>query len=150
MKSHLYIRYCGFALLLGMVVGVALPSLGQTLHGRVSAQGDLSTPSDKGVIGINFDIRPYAAPTIAEIYPGTPADKAGLLVGDAIIAIDSYTTMGLSLSEVDAAITDIPGRNVQFLVQRQGKVFSVNLKVQSLRELQSEETRMLYQNLFNH
>lgn len=122
----------------------------KTLRGRVSQQVQApATPQEPGVVGIHFEIRPQTAPKIMEIYPGTPAAKAGLKPGDRVLAINNQPALGLSAAEVDAAISNIPGEPVDFLIQRGGRAFKVRLTVAPVGSLSSNPVRSLYQRLFD-
>lgn len=116
-------------------------SQGLVLEGRVSRQ---SQPVEPGVVGVQFEIRPQVFPVILEVYPGTPAMKAGLRPGDEVIAIDSRKARGLSILEVDQAISDLPGDRVELLINRQGRVFPVALVVESLENIESDSIHYLY------
>ena len=81
---------------------------------RVAAESDPTT----GVIGIKFIIANGDAPTIAQVFKDTPADKGGLKVGDQLVAVNATTTTGLSKEELYDLIIGTPGTDVEITVKR--------------------------------
>ncbi len=122
----------------GLGLAMADPA---TLHGQVSAEG---TPANDGIIGINFEITPNVPPRIMEVYPGTPAERAGLRTGDLVLTINNTPTPGLSLSTVDALISNVPGDPVYFTVQRGAYRFPIRLTVQSLSAVPAQSFKRFY------
>ncbi len=121
------------------------------LHGYASEQGKESArpaQSSKGIVGLNLQITPDLSPIIMEVYPGTPAQKVGLHPGDIIISVNSQAMQGLSINEVDDAISDVPGDVVHFLINRDGHIFATNLTVVSLQSIQALRVRSLYTDIF--
>ena len=53
-------------------------------------------------------------------YEGKPAQRAGILAGDRILAIDGKTTQGLSISEVSNNLRGEPGTTVVLEIEREG------------------------------
>jgi C-terminal processing protease CtpA/Prc len=119
-----------------------------TLQGKIEQQIDVPQHRELGIVGLNFDIRGNYYPRIVKVYSGTPAEQAGLRPGDAIIGVNSERTLGLSPSQLDLAISDVPGDVIHFMVQRRNRVFDVTLQVQSLSEISSQASRTLYTGLF--
>jgi carboxyl-terminal processing protease len=69
---------------------------------------------------------------IASILPGTPAEKAGLKVGDVITAVDGQSTKGWT---ADTAVNHIRGQantQVQIQVSRSGQTMTFNLTRQEI------------------
>ena len=58
--------------------------------------------------------------TVAEVFPDTPAARAGLAVGDSIIAVDGEPTAGKTLEEVARMVRGPEGTPVALEVQRRG------------------------------
>lgn len=59
--------------------------------------------------------------TIVEPLPGTPAEQAGLLANDILIAINGTDTAGLPLAQVVRLIRGEPGSTVAVTVRRAGE-----------------------------
>ncbi len=58
--------------------------------------------------------------TVVQVLPGTPAEKAGLLVGDAIIEADGKSLIGYTPSEAVKVLRGPKGSTVKILVEREG------------------------------
>ena len=56
---------------------------------------------------------------IREPYKNSPADKAGLLPGDVIVAIDGTSVKGKNTEEVSALLKGQPGKEITIKVQRE-------------------------------
>ena len=69
---------------------------------------------------------------ITEVYEGSPANKAGIKVGDAITTIDGQSAKGKTTEELQAVLRGFPGTSVDLTVRRVGE--SKDLKVKLLRE----------------
>lgn len=59
--------------------------------------------------------------TIMELYEGQPADKAGLKVGDQIMAVDGKDAKGKNASAVEGILRGFPGTEVDLLIHRPGE-----------------------------
>ncbi len=55
---------------------------------------------------------------IAQPYAGSPADKAGLIIGDMIIEIDGHDAAGMTTSQVSERLKGTPSSNVELIVRR--------------------------------
>lgn len=62
---------------------------------------------------------------IAEPYKGLPADKAGVKIGDRILAVNGESTEGKNSTAVSAAMRGQAGTNVTLRLERNGKEFDV-------------------------
>lgn len=54
--------------------------------------------------------------TIAQPYQGSPADKAGLKIGDRIVEVDGKDAKGMSVSDVSKQLKGDPGSRVKLVV----------------------------------
>lgn len=70
--------------------------------------------------------------TITELYQGQPADKAGLKIGDQIVAVDSKDAKNKSLEELNEILRGFPGTAVELTIRRPGK--PADFKVMLTRE----------------
>jgi carboxyl-terminal processing protease len=69
---------------------------------------------------------------VTEIIENSPAHKAGLKVGDAIIAVDGQSAKGKKESEVAEFLRGFPGTNAELMVRRPGE--SKDLKITLKRD----------------
>jgi predicted metalloprotease with PDZ domain len=73
-----------------------------------------------GIIGVKFVLGFGLPPTINRVFPGTPAQMAGLKNNDIIVAVDGIPTSGLTKEEVYAMIVGTPDTPVTVSVLRNG------------------------------
>lgn len=71
-------------------------------------------------VGMEVGMRKGIITIIAPL-PGTPAEQAGLLPGDAIVTIDEKSTEGMSIDEAVRLIRGEKGTKVKFSVYREGE-----------------------------
>ena len=83
-------------------------------------------------LGITVGIMEQTPVVIAPI-EGTPADRAGLLPGDLIVAIEGRATYGRSLEEVVTELRGEPGSSVRITIRRRGEI--ANWDVVIVREM---------------
>jgi carboxyl-terminal processing protease len=81
-----------------------------------------------GGIGATVGVRDSQIIVVAPI-PGTPAEKAGVKSGDAIVAVNGETTAGLSIQDVVLRIRGPEGTPVTVTVQHQGQTTPVDLVI---------------------
>lgn len=67
--------------------------------------------------------------TITDLYEGQPADKAGLKVGDQILAVDGKDAIGKTSEDINNILRGFPGTEVELKIRRPGRKddFSVTL-----------------------
>ena len=70
---------------------------------------------------------------VAEPYEGLPADKAGLKIGDRILAVNGESTEGKNNAEVSAAMRGQAGTKVTLSLEREGKTFDVTITRAEIR-----------------
>ena len=73
--------------------------------------------------GIGVMIQPDQASGfvhVTYVVPGTPAERAGVEVGDAITAVNGTSTKGLAVNGVSQLLRGVPGTNVAVSVTRAG------------------------------
>lgn len=72
--------------------------------------------------GIGVSVRERTAPAIvAEVYPGSPAERAGLRPGDALLAVDGQSVAALPFERIGALVRGPEGTAVTLVVQRPGE-----------------------------
>ncbi len=81
-----------------------------------------------GGIGATVDARSNQIIIVAPI-PGTPAEKAGIRPGDAILAVNGKSTEGLSVEEVVLLIRGPQGTSVTITVRHEGAASPIDLTI---------------------
>ncbi|MBI2760567.1 MAG: PDZ domain-containing protein [Chloroflexi bacterium] len=89
----------------------------QAENQRRAAVGEVGTYIG---VGIRIDQRDSGI-TIAEVYQGSPADRAGLLPGDRIIRVNGLDVAAWPLDTVSAQVRGVEGTEVQITVARLGE-----------------------------
>ena len=117
-------------------IGFAIPS---NMVRQVAEQFAQSGKVNRGQLGVSIQDHPGAMPTamqaespsgamVAEVVPGSSAEKAGLRRGDIIIAVDGQPI--LSAGQLRARVGLIPvGQSVELEVLRGGNGVKLNARV---------------------
>lgn len=91
-----------------------------------------AAPKVKGIVGFELAIRahdPNRPPIIIDVFPGTPAEKMDLQVGDEVLEADHRPLHGLDAPTVDRAISDVPGHRILFMIRRNQRIIYKTLEV---------------------
>jgi predicted aspartyl protease len=67
-------------------------------------------------------------PIVDHIIPGTPAEKAGIMIGDKLLEIDGIDVTSMDSLEISNLFEGKPGTNVKMLFERDGKRFTETMK----------------------
>ena len=59
--------------------------------------------------------------TITEVHVNSPADKAGLKIGDKVLAVDGQSAKGKDRYELDEILKGFPGTEVTLQIERPGQ-----------------------------
>ena len=116
----------------GLILAVALmtPALagdGECGHETQVCLDYMAKMGNKGYAGIDLDSNEdHSKMTVTEVVDGAPAGRAGIKVGDVLLAIDgiSVTEEG-AMHKIQEKMT--PGNTVSFTVSRNGKEKMGNL-----------------------
>ena len=123
---------------------------GQDLHGgvidsNVTLKGNIQENVSEanpltgiGVIGIRFIHQNGFPSYVEQVYPGSPAMKAGLRTKDLIFAIDGIRTDKLNSDSVYQLLAGEPGSRVSVFVTRGSSMFNVTLIRTDLANLSAE------------
>ncbi|MEM9554222.1 MAG: PDZ domain-containing protein [Acidobacteriota bacterium] len=84
--------------------------------GLVSVAVAESAPADRGFLGFRFELEPFEAPltemVVTGLYPGGPAERAGLRVGDRVQRLNGvafrFTTVAQARSAFDWVVVGEP------------------------------------------
>ncbi|MCC7368888.1 MAG: PDZ domain-containing protein [Chloroflexi bacterium] len=78
-----------------------------------------SLTSDSGRVGLGILIQGQSAPfRIGSVVPGAPAEKAGVMDNDIILAVDGRSTSRMELRDVSDALRGEEGQSVTLTLQR--------------------------------
>jgi carboxyl-terminal processing protease len=95
-------------------------------------------------IGASVRMREDGKVMIVEAFKEQPAENAGLLSGDVILAVDGATLQGLNLYEAIALIRGPKGTTVRLTVEREGVEQPFDVEVERARiEIPLVETKVL-------
>ncbi|HZV00483.1 MAG TPA: S41 family peptidase, partial [Planctomycetota bacterium] len=103
-----------------------------------------------GGIGLLVGTKEGGTITVIAPMEGTPGEKAGILPGDRIIAIDGHATEGMFLSDVTKLMRGDPGTPIELTIRRGDEApFKVGLKratitITSVRSSVLEGTKIGY------
>jgi|KBSSwiStaDraftv2_1062776.scaffolds.fasta_scaffold43055_4 S1-C subfamily serine protease len=122
-----------FALL---TVAVAVPAFAGSKCEAPDAQAclnQMSTMKDKGWSGVQVDNSDMTAIRVKAVTPGSPAAKAGIQVGDVLVALNgaNFTDMeALKKAKGDWAV----GQSVTYSLKRKGADKQIALKLDKMPE----------------
>lgn len=90
-----------------------------SINGFVKNSND---PTGKVQVLLSQDFKLTLFPSfeIAEIRPGSPAEKAGLKTGDVVLGVNGKQAHRFSLQEVVEMLNEKPGKNIKLQVDRKG------------------------------
>ncbi|HKX18787.1 MAG TPA: S41 family peptidase [bacterium] len=102
--------------------GFVPPALYQEIKRREAGQAAFS---GVGIVLLHRDGQYY----ISEIYPGGPAEQAGIRVFDRVVAVDGQATSNLDDDQVSQQIRGAAGSRVTLTVQRAGATEPVDVSI---------------------
>lgn len=103
--------------------------------------------SNRGILGIKYLHQKNKNSVVIAVYPNTPADKAGIMVGDQIIAVDGINVMPYDADHVFTLIDGRPGTLVSLNMLRcnpQCKPFQIRLTRMDMNEINSDNVFKIY------
>jgi carboxyl-terminal processing protease len=89
-------------------------------------------------VGMEIGIKDNVLTVIAPL-KGTPAQKAGILTGDQIVAIDGRSTDGLSIDAAVRTIRGPVGTTVNFTMVRHGKAMDVSVVRETIQVPETDD-----------
>ena len=110
-------------------------------------------PSNIGIVGIKYLHQPGVMSTVIEVYPGTPAQKSGIRVGDRLLEVDGMNIIPLSSDEVFGVIAGRPGTIVNLKLMRCPNnygshlgcnAYSVDIKRMDMAQVASDQVYKVY------
>ncbi len=79
-------------------------------------------------IGLSVDIRD-SWPTVLTMFPGAPAERSGVEIGDRIVEVKGLATRGWTVEETVRAVRGEPGTTVGIVIERAGVSARIRLTV---------------------
>jgi len=110
-------------------------------------------PSNVGIIGLKYLHRTGETSTVIDVYPNTPAEQAGIQVGDRILEVDGSSIIPYTADQVFAVIAGRPETTVELKMMRCNSSFAsqsacrayvVNLKRMDMNQLASDRVFRVY------
>ena len=87
---------------------------------RQLTQFNTSTAGRYGGIGMKIEEQPGKGVTIVQVFPNTPAERAGIREGDIIVGVDTLSVRGWNSRRVADSLTGTPGTKVNVTFARPG------------------------------
>ena len=110
-------------------------------------------PSNVGIIGLKYLHKIGETSTVIDVYPNTPAERAGIQLGDRILEVDGSNIIPLTADQVFSIIAGKPETTVELKLMRCNqnygaylgcKTFSVNLKRLDMNQIASDRVFRVY------
>ncbi len=122
----------------------------QYLGPKALEQLRIETQGKFGGLGITISLR-NKVPVVMSVIEGTPADTAGLVVGDRIVKIEGQPTAGKTLQEVVDVLRGTPGMGVRITLDRAGRpvpfdqlIIRARIRIESVRVAEEIEPGIGY------
>ena len=87
---------------------------------RQLTQFNTNTAGRYGGIGMRIEEQPGKGVTIVQVFPNTPAERAGIREGDVIVGVDTLAVRGWNSRRVADSLTGTPGTKVNVTFARPG------------------------------
>jgi len=103
--------------------------------------------SNRGILGVKYLHQKNKNSVVISVYPNTPAERAGIQVGDQIIAVDGINVMPYDADHVFSLIDGLPGSPVTLSMLRctaQCKPYQARLVRMDMNELNSDNIFKIY------
>lgn len=116
---------------------------------RLYADSETATyeKSNRGILGVKYLHQKNKNSVVISVYPNTPAERAGIQVGDQIIAVDGINVMPYDADHVFSLIDGLPGSPVTLSMLRctaQCRPYQARLVRMDMNELNSDNIFKIY------
>lgn len=99
-----------------------------------NARAKASATGQESYVGIGVTVNAkLTPPTIARVYRNTPAERAGLRAGDAILAVDGTDVSGLPADQLGPLIRGPEGTQVRLTIRRPGQAAPFDVTIARAR-----------------
>lgn len=112
--------------------GVPIATLGRDVS---NDEREIAPPNTSGILGFRWDLGRDQRPVVVAVVPGTPAFQSGLQVGDRILWVNRYRTMGMAREQFGFAVSGNAGTAVTLKVERGAAVIDLPMTRVSLKDL---------------
>ena len=116
---------------------------------RLYADSETATyeKSNRGILGVKYLHQKNKNSVVISVYPNTPAERAGIQVGDQIISVDGINVMPYDADHVFSLIDGLPGSPVTLSMLRctaQCRPYQARLVRMDMNELNSDNIFKIY------
>lgn len=125
--AHLDDQAMAYAAIEGMTQAVGDPGHTSFLTAAESKAMNQSLSGTFVGIGVTIDGSNPDATVISSVIPNTPAQEAGLMRGDKIVAVDGTSTSGQTLDQVVTRVRGPAGQPVTLTIERSNTTFDVTI-----------------------
>jgi C-terminal processing protease CtpA/Prc len=141
--------YSVFKLISVFILSFLTLTTAQAESYRLYADSETATyeKSNRGILGVKYLHQKNKNSVVISVYPNTPAERAGIQVGDQIIAVDGINVMPYDADHVFTLIDGLPGSPVTLSMLRcttQCKPYQARLVRMDMNELNSDNVFKIY------
>jgi C-terminal processing protease CtpA/Prc len=141
--------YSVFKLISVFILSFLTLTTAQAESYRLYANSETATyeKSNRGILGVKYLHQKNKNSVVISVYPNTPAERAGIQVGDQIIAVDGINVMPYDADHVFTLIDGLPGSPVTLSMLRcttQCKPYQARLVRMDMNELNSDNVFKIY------
>ncbi len=104
----------------------------ETSDNFIRNDSDRTTNIDKIVLSVSYRYSIRPAFTIVELRKNSPAEKAGLLLGDILLVVNNKDTAGLKMHEINEVFSGEDGKLIRLQIDRNGSRLNYEFKLEKL------------------
>lgn len=113
---------------LGLIEALGDPNTQYLTADRVKGLRETATGTYSGV-GMSLDLRD-GWPTVTHVRVGTPAERAGIAIGDRLVELDGKSMRGWTPAEATTALRGAAGTKLALSIQRGNSTAKIPLRVE--------------------
>ncbi|MEZ4792038.1 MAG: aspartyl protease family protein [Gelidibacter sp.] len=88
--------------------------------------------ADRIVVQTSYKLAVKPAFTVVELRKGSPAEKAGVLLGDIILTVNNKDTANLKMQDITDMFSKEDGKLIRIRLERKGKVLNYEFRLEKL------------------